>query len=79
MGLMDVLNGMMNGPRGRVSPGPSSSGSSGMSPITMGLLALLAYKAMKGGGIFGGSRGTGQPDSRRCRRQHIDGWPRRTL
>jgi len=26
-----------------------------MSPITMGLLALLAYKALKGGGILGGS------------------------
>jgi len=56
MGLMDVLNGMMNGPRGQVSPNPSSSG--GMSPITMGLLALLAYKAMKGGGILGGSNPT---------------------
>jgi uncharacterized protein YidB (DUF937 family) len=56
MGLMDVLNGMMNGPRGLGTSTPSStSGSSGMSPITMGLLALLAYKAMKGGGIFGGS------------------------
>jgi uncharacterized protein YidB (DUF937 family) len=26
-----------------------------MSPITMGLLALLAYKALKGGGMFGSS------------------------
>jgi uncharacterized protein YidB (DUF937 family) len=39
-----------NGPRG----GASTSGSSGgMSPITMGLLALLAYKALKGSGILG--------------------------
>lgn len=36
MGLMDVLNGMANGPRGQ------ASGRGGMSPLTMGLLALLA-------------------------------------
>src|SRR5947207_556051 len=51
MGLMDVLRGMSNGPRGQVTPGPQ--GGSGMSPITMGLLALLAYKALKGGGLGG--------------------------
>jgi uncharacterized protein YidB (DUF937 family) len=52
MGLSDVLNGMRNGPRG----GASTSGSSGgMSPITMGLLALLAYKALKGSGVLGTS------------------------
>lgn len=44
MGLMDVLNGMQNGPHGQRTPG---SGSGGMSPITMALLALLAYKAVK--------------------------------
>jgi uncharacterized protein YidB (DUF937 family) len=50
MGLSDVLNGMRNGPRG----GTDASGSSGgMSPITMGLLALLAYKALKGSGVLG--------------------------
>jgi uncharacterized protein YidB (DUF937 family) len=51
MGLIDVLNGMQNGPRGQRSPNaaPSSSSSSGgMSPITMAILGLLAYKAMKG-------------------------------
>jgi uncharacterized protein YidB (DUF937 family) len=42
MGLLDVLNGMQNGPRGSTTPG------SGMSPITMALLGLLAYKAYKG-------------------------------
>ena len=42
MGLLDVLTGMRNGPRG----GGKSSG--GMSPITMALLGLLAYKAVKG-------------------------------
>jgi uncharacterized protein YidB (DUF937 family) len=47
MGLMDVLNGMQNGPHG---PRGGSSGSSGgaMSPITMAILGLLAYKALKG-------------------------------
>jgi uncharacterized protein YidB (DUF937 family) len=40
MGLLDILNGMQNGPRGQTEPGKG-----GMSPITMGLLALLAYKA----------------------------------
>jgi uncharacterized protein YidB (DUF937 family) len=44
MGLMDVLNGMQNGPRGQSGPG----GSGGMSPMTMALLGLLAYKAIKG-------------------------------
>ena len=46
MGLLDVLNGMQNGPRG--APAPSgSSNSGGMSPLTMALLGLLAYKAIK--------------------------------
>jgi uncharacterized protein YidB (DUF937 family) len=50
MGLLDVLNGMRNGPGGQGAP--SSSSSSGMSPITMAILALLAYKGIKhlGGG-----------------------------
>ena len=47
MGLLDVLNGMQNGPRGQTQPGKG-----GMSPITMALMALLAYKAVKG---LGGS------------------------
>ncbi|HLL29136.1 MAG TPA: YidB family protein [Xanthobacteraceae bacterium] len=42
MGLLDVLNGMQNGPRG-----PSAPGKGGMSPLTMALLGLLAYKAVK--------------------------------
>jgi uncharacterized protein YidB (DUF937 family) len=45
MGLMDVLNGMQNGPRGARNA-PASSGG-GMSPITMAVLGLLAYKALK--------------------------------
>ena len=50
MGLMDILNGMQNGPRGR------TDGKGGMSPITMAILALLAYKAYQKSGI-----GTGAP------------------
>ena len=50
MGLSDVLNGMKNGPRGGVD---STGSSGGMSPLTMGLLAFLAYKALKGSGILG--------------------------
>jgi uncharacterized protein YidB (DUF937 family) len=40
MGLLDILNGMQNGPRGQTAPGKG-----GMSPLTMALLGLLAYKA----------------------------------
>jgi uncharacterized protein YidB (DUF937 family) len=43
MGLMDILNGMQNGPRG----GAGRAGGGGMSPLTMALLGLLAYKAVK--------------------------------
>ena len=46
MGLLDVLNGMQNGPRGQRQP--SVPGSGGMSKTTMALLAFLAYKAFKG-------------------------------
>jgi uncharacterized protein YidB (DUF937 family) len=45
MGLLDILNGMQNGPRGQSTPSAQDSG--GMSPITMAILALLAYKAVK--------------------------------
>ena len=45
MGLLDVLNGMQNGPRGPSTPSAQSGG--GMSPMTMAILALLAYKAVK--------------------------------
>jgi uncharacterized protein YidB (DUF937 family) len=66
MGLSDVLNGMRNGPRGGASTSEPSSGTSnpsgGMSPITMGLLALLAYKALKGSGVLGSSP-TEQPQT----------------
>src|SRR5438105_1398821 len=52
MGLMDVLNGMRNGPHGQIG---TTGTSGGMSPLTMGLLALLAYKSFKGGGVLGGA------------------------
>jgi uncharacterized protein YidB (DUF937 family) len=42
MGLLDILNGMQNGPRGQAQPGKG-----GMSPLTMAILALLAWKAYK--------------------------------
>jgi len=61
MGLMDVLNGMQNGPRGQRDPSSSSSG--GMSPITMAILGLLAYKAVKG---FAGSQPSAAPASPRA-------------
>ena len=54
MGLMDVLDGIQNGPRGQ--RGPSNS-SGGMSPMTMTILGLLAFKAVK---TFTG----GQPPAR---------------
>jgi uncharacterized protein YidB (DUF937 family) len=47
MGLTDILNGMQKGPHGQTDPNAKG----GMSPITMAILALLAYKALKG---FGG-------------------------
>jgi uncharacterized protein YidB (DUF937 family) len=47
MGLLDVLNGMQNGPRG------ARRGGGGMSPLTMALLGLLAYKGIK---AFSGTR-----------------------
>jgi uncharacterized protein YidB (DUF937 family) len=46
MGLMDILNGMQNGPRG-ARHNTGGQGSGGMSPLTMALLGLLAFKAIK--------------------------------
>jgi uncharacterized protein YidB (DUF937 family) len=56
MGLLDILNGMQNGPRGPSTPGAQDKG--GMSPITMAILALLAYKAVK---HIGGSQSAPAP------------------
>jgi uncharacterized protein YidB (DUF937 family) len=55
MGLLDILNGMQNGPRGQADPNAKSGG---MSPITMAILGLLAYKAVK---HFGGSQPGSSP------------------
>jgi uncharacterized protein YidB (DUF937 family) len=53
MGLLDILNGMQNGPRGPSTPSSQSDSGGGMSPMTMAILALLAWKAVK---HFGGSQ-----------------------
>jgi uncharacterized protein YidB (DUF937 family) len=45
MGLLDVINGMQQGPRGPSTPSSQSSG--GMSPMTMAILGLLAWKAFR--------------------------------
>src|SRR5258708_14256749 len=47
MGLLDVLNGMQNGPRGPSTPSAQSDSGGGMSPLTMAILALLAWKGIK--------------------------------
>ena len=62
MGLLDVLNGMQNGPRGPSTPSAKDEGG-GMSPMTMAILALLAWKAVKhfGGGQQPGAAPTQAP------------------
>ena len=60
MGLLDILTGMQNGPRGQPqpsSPDAGTSGRGGMSPMMMALIGVLAYKAFKG--LTGG----GQPSA----------------
>jgi uncharacterized protein YidB (DUF937 family) len=47
MGLLDVLNGMQQGPRGPSTRSSESSSGGGMSPMTMAILGLLAWKAVK--------------------------------
>ncbi len=54
MGLLDIINGMQNGPRGR----PAPKGGEGMSVMTKAILALLAYKAAK---HLGGSQPATHP------------------
>ena len=63
MGLIDVLNGMQNGPRGARPPASTTtSGQGGMSPIMMAILGLIAYKAMKG--LSGSSQPAPAPPAR---------------
>jgi uncharacterized protein YidB (DUF937 family) len=59
MGLLDILNGMQNGPRGQTDPNAKG----GMSPITMAILALLAYKGYKQ--ISGGQQAPTAPAPQR--------------
>jgi hypothetical protein len=47
MGLRNVINGMINGPRGQRQVNAGSSGK-GMSRIFLALLGLFAYKAFTG-------------------------------
>jgi uncharacterized protein YidB (DUF937 family) len=47
MGLLDVLNGMQQGPRGPSTTDSTGSRGGGMSPLSMALLGLLAWKAVK--------------------------------
>jgi uncharacterized protein YidB (DUF937 family) len=63
MGLLDVLEGMKNGPRGARAPSGSSEGGGGMSPWMIALLGVLAYKALqgRGGGQQPGRAGTAVP------------------
>lgn len=62
MGLLDILNGMQNGPHGSSEP---SKDSGGMSPLTMAILALLAYKAVKhiGGSHAGANQSNTTPSA----------------
>lgn len=64
MGLMDILNGMQNGPRGDAGRA-GQAGGGGMSPLTMALLGLLAYKAMKGFGASADDRTADRADAGR--------------
>ena len=59
MSILDVLNGMQNGPHGESPSTPSGTG--GMSKITMALLGLLAYKAYKGIGTQAPQTGQRNP------------------
>ena len=56
MGLLEILSGIQNGPGDQRQAGKASGG---MSPLTMALMGLLAYKAMKS---FGASNTASQSD-----------------
>jgi uncharacterized protein YidB (DUF937 family) len=63
MGLLDVLNGMQNGPRGQRQPSSGTGG--GMSLLTKALLGVLAYKALRhvSGAQAGAAAAPGRPAS----------------
>jgi uncharacterized protein YidB (DUF937 family) len=61
MGLLDVLNGMQQGPRGPSNPNAQSGGR--MSPMTMAILGLLAWKAVKHFGNQGSANAAPAPSS----------------
>jgi uncharacterized protein YidB (DUF937 family) len=62
MGLLDILNGMRNGPGGAPQTQPQSGGG-GMPTWMMALLGLLAYKAIKGRNGAGSERASGSVPS----------------
>jgi uncharacterized protein YidB (DUF937 family) len=68
MGLLDILNGMQNGPGGARQPEPAGKSGGGMPTWMMALLGILAYKAIKGGGLEnmlpGGGNRQQAPDPR---------------
>ena len=64
MGLLDILNGMQNGPGGARQQ-QQAPASGGMPTWMMALVGLLAYKAIKGGGLenlTGGGRRSAGPE-----------------
>ena len=56
MGLLDILNGMQNGPKANAKPhlqrnrSRAVASGGGLSPVMKGLLGLVAYNAVKGRG-----------------------------
>jgi uncharacterized protein YidB (DUF937 family) len=56
MGLLDLVNGVLNGAGGQAQPNARG----GMSPMTMAMLGLLAYKTVKSSGILGGAQPAAQ-------------------
>ena len=77
MGLLDILNGMQNGPRGPSTASAKEDGG-GMSPMTMAILALLAWKAMKhfGGGQPGAAPAQAPAEAARQRDRGPARWRR---
>lgn len=88
MGLMDVLKGMQYGPHGVPRSGTGSgtgtgtgtgSSGTGMSPITMAILGLLAYKAVKSMTHHGEPAPAGAPGSGNGNGGHVGTLPSRDM